>query len=239
MVKKNYKKLIIYFFCLLIFSIYLYADNFQTDIEQLTNVANSKYYKENIKILSTLEKKGYKNYQIYLLLAYNYIQIGEKGTSLVYLRKGLYFNKKNKLILDYIKQLEPIYYDDIVYFPFFVNFSPFVYILLLFGLNIIIFVLVILKKKKSAKFFIMISILIFFLLGINFIYPYLDKSAFTINQTYIYKYPTLNSPTLTNVKSAIPLKIKLVGRKFNYVILTNGMEGWILKKDIKKVFYDK
>lgn len=237
--KKNIKKLIIFTFLILMFFILLSADNYNKDVKKLKKLALSRYYTKNIKVLIDMEKEGYRNYQIYFLLAYNYIQIGDRTTALVYLRKGLFYNKRNKLLLSYVKKLEPEYYKDITYFPFFINISFNIYFILLIISNLIIFLSMIFKKRELMKLFIFTSFILYLAFIINLIYPYFDKSAFTLRQCNVYKYPSLNSSILTDIKNAMPLKIKLIGTNFNYVILTNGIEGWILKKDIRKVFYDK
>lgn len=255
MIKNRIKFFFIFLFFILLFSFSLltfYIFNnieknlklYKIKFEEGLNLIEKNEFNKALLLFESLYKSGYKTESILMNCIYLYNSTNRINDLYVFIRKSII---EQGFDLNYKKYLTEFLSDDYgwffkIYFFDYLNRS-FIIITLTISFILLVIINFTIKKKNNMRFFRLLFILINFciicLFFIKISYYFHRNDAISISQSDIYNFPTQDSEILFSIKDYINLKILKEFEDFALIKLDNGKTGWILKKNIIKVFNDK
>ena len=231
-------------------AILFYAD----DSAILENFNKAKYLYDNKSIDMALDKyleilnEGYDNFEINYNIGCSYFKLEQYGLARFYFERALFYKPFNSdlfhnLSVLYSKILDtPLSGEQIVMNKRIIYFFPtsiVIIFLFLFIISMIIFLLLTYKTKINKKIFLILFfisfVFTFFFSTIFFIqYNNFNKKIFIIKskESNVYLSPNESETILTPISEGTRGIIIEDTSNYIRVKLSNGMSGWINKKDI-------
>lgn len=236
------------FFCISFFFYYYLMKNKINEYDLLLNKALDLVDKQNfleaLDIFEEIYSKGYRTITIVQNCIYSYQMTNQMNKMYIFIRRASIDNGFNPPFNKYINSIIPDDYSwlsKITFIDYINNFIIFL-IILISILIVIIFYFITDDKKRLVVFYLILILLNIFFISLFFIklsYYLHRNEAISINSADIYNFPIENLQPSFTIKEYLKLKIITYYGDFVLIKLPDGKKGWILKKNILKVFDDK
>jgi tetratricopeptide (TPR) repeat protein len=235
----------------------LFATTPEKQFEEANSLFKSAKYSRAIVLYDSLVTKGYRSSELFFNLAYSHSKTGETGKSILYLERALRYDPSNEraerlLVNENLKIREKIArIPQFFIFKFFEDtsryFSSWGWFILLFTSFIagLVFLTGYLLKwsfasKKNSLFVLPVLLLLYLLLIPSFIISY-DRETnlrevIVLNENIeLFEVPEISGKKEGLISEGNKLMIVNDLSGWFRVKLSNGKEGWIIKKGVEEI----